>query len=229
MQKGLDLLIDKYSVNAAAEIKSLDKAVINGKEIPLLPWESERRFIELRNLVVQKRVGNMCTYRIGHTAKKGTDIMSVLKRECGILEFTVDSKIKEIFAISGKNSLNAIAETENGCVATIEIACTLGENDDTVDKHEIITDNGIACDMVVDTQTPKSSIYVYGQNNLSFTDTDSELYGYSQAEICAVRNAFAASKCECTQKHNIEANEGLEKVLKAAKQSLEALENVKVG
>ncbi len=229
MQKGLDLLIDKYSVDATVEIKSLDKAIINGKEIPLLPWESERRFIELRNLVVQKRVGNMCTYRIGHTAKKGTDIMDILKRECGILEFTIDSKIKEIFAISGKSSLNAIAETENGCVATIEIACTLGENDSTVDKHEIITDNGIACDMVVDTQTPKSSIYVYGQSNMAFTDTDSELYGYTQAEICAIRNAFAASKCECTQKHNIEANEGLEKVIEAACNSLKTLENVKVG
>ena len=106
MQKGLDLLLNKYSVNAKAVLSADGKTVIvNGKEIPVLPWESERRIIELRNLVMTGRLGNMCTYRIGHTAKKGADLFEMLAREVGILEFTVNSTAKEIFAIAGKNTI----------------------------------------------------------------------------------------------------------------------------
>ncbi len=228
MQKGLDLLMEKYSVNQKAEIKG-SSITLGGKEIPLLPWESERRFSELRNLVLGGRIGNMCTYRIGHTARKTADIYEILKRELGILEFTVDSFVSEIFAISGKNALNVIAETENGCVCTLEIACTLNEGEEAVDKHEIITDNGIACDMVVDTQTPKSSIYVYGDNKSAFTDTDAELYGYSQGEICAIRNAFAVCKSSDTAEHNIIANARLDRLVALAKKSIETMENIKVG
>ena len=159
MQKGLNLLIDKYSVDKKAVLNADGKTVvINGKEIPLLPWESERRIIELRNLVVNGRLGNMCTYRIGHTAKKGTDLFDLLAREVGILEFTVNSIAKEIFAIAGKNTMNCIVETENGCVCTIELGATLEEGQKEIDKHEIITDNGVGCDRVVDTQMPQDSI-----------------------------------------------------------------------
>ena len=78
MQKGLDLLLNKYSVSAKAVLSADGKtAAIDGKEIPVLPWESERRIIELRNLVVTGRLGNMCTYRIGHTAQKNTDLLSI--------------------------------------------------------------------------------------------------------------------------------------------------------
>ena len=97
MQKGLNYLLDKYSVQTSAVLSECGKTVeINGEKIPVLPYESERRFIELRGLVMLGRVGNMCTYRIGHTAAKGTDLFTLLEREVGILEFTIDSKAKEI-------------------------------------------------------------------------------------------------------------------------------------
>ena len=125
MQKGLDLLLEKYSVSAKASLSADAKTVtVDGVSVPLLPWESERRFIELRLLVLNGRLGNMCTYHIGHTAKKGTSLFELLAREVGILEFTVDSKAKEIFAIAGKNTMNCIVETENGCVCTIELGAT---------------------------------------------------------------------------------------------------------
>ncbi len=229
MQKGLDLLLEKYSVASAAELTSYGTVKVNGTSVPLLPWESERRFMELRNLVVQKRVGNMCTYRIGHTTHKGADLFEVLRREAGIIEFTVDSKITEIFAIAGKNTMNAIAETANGCVCTLELAAILPEGEAAVDKHEIITDNGIACDRVVDTQVPQNSIYLFGENKAAFTDVDAELYGYSVDEIAVIRNAFAVCKSEAQFVHNAEAAAGLDKVVAAAKESLETLENVKVA
>ena len=228
MQKGLDLLLKKYSVSAKAVLTEKGETVtVDGKNIPVLPWESERRIIELRNLVVTGRLGNMCTYRIGHTAKKGSDLFALLVREIGILEFTVNSTVKEIFAIEGKNTMNCIAETENGCVCTIELGATLDGGKD-IDKHEIITDNGVGCDRVVDTQMPQDSIYVFGKKEQAFMDTDAELYGYSEIEINTIRNAFAVAKNVDVQKSNANKWIHIQKVVAAAKASLETMENVKV-
>ena len=229
MQKGLDFLLNKYSVTKRAFLSSNGKTVeIDGVNVPVLPWESERRIIELRNLVVTGRLGNMCTYRIGHNAKKGTDLFELLAREIGILEFTVNSNVKEIFAIAGVNTLNCIAETENGCVCTIELANTLEKCGQDIDKHEIITDNGVGCDRVVDTQTPQQSIYVYGKNNQVFMDTDAELYGHKEIEINTIRNAFALAKSQELCKLNTAKWAHIQKVIEGAKQSLVTLENVKV-
>ena len=229
MQKGLNLLLEKYSVSAKATLSTDGKTVtVDGTDYPVLPWESERRMIELRGLVTSGRVGNMCTYRIGHTAKKGTDLFELLAREVGVLEFTVNSKAKEIFAIQGKNTMNCIVETENGCVCTIELGATLEEGQADVDKHEIITDSGVACDRVVDTQTPQSSIYLFGKNEQTFTDTDAELYGYSEGQINAIRNAFAIAKSKQVQAENKKRWAHIQKVVEAAKVSLLTLENVVV-
>ena len=230
MQKGLNLLLEKYSVAADATLSADGRTVvINGDCIPTLPYENERRFIELRNLVILGRVGNMCTYRIGHTAKRGTDLFVLLAREIGILEFTVDSKVTEIFAIAGENTMNCIAETANGCVCTIELGATLDASATDVDKHEIITDNGVACDRVVDTQIPQSSIYVFGKNEATYLDTDAELYGYSELAINTIRNAFALAKDAGARATAKAKHAHIQKVVEAAKQSLATLENVKVG
>lgn len=227
MQKGLNLLLEKYSVGKNAVLSADGKTVIvNGKEMPVLPWESERRIIELRNLVVTGRLGNMCTYRIGHTAKKGTDMFELLAREVGILEFTVNSTAKEIFAIAGVNTMNCIVETENGCVCTIELGATLEESQKDIDKHEIITDNGVACDRVVDTQMPQESIYVFGKNKQAFMDTDAELYGYEEMQINIIRDAFALAKSNDLQTANLEKWAHIQKVVEGAKKSLATLENV---
>jgi len=228
MQKGLDLLLKKYSATDKATFTEDGFVEICGEKYPTLPWESERRFIELRNLVLSGRLGNMCTYRIGHTAKKGTNLYGLLFREIGILEFTVNSEVKEIFAIKGNNAMNCIAETENGCVCTIELGATLTEGETEVDKHEIITDNGVACDRVVDTQIPQSSIYVRGSKWDTYTDTDAELYGYSEIQINTIRNAFSVAKDAQARALNKEKYERIKKVVEAAKKSLATLENVKV-
>ena len=229
MQNGLNLLLEKYSVSTKATFSDDGKTIeIDGASVPLLPWESERRFIELRNLVLTGRLGNICTYRIGHTAKKGTDMFELLAREIGILEFTVNSKTKEIFAIAGKHAMNCIAETENGCVCTIELAATLNDGQNDIDKHEIITDNGVACDRVVDTQVPQNSIYVFGKAKEIFTDTDAELYGYTETQINTIRNAFALSKNAALRSEYAEKRDHISAVVDAAKLSLATLENVKV-
>jgi len=229
MQKGLNYLLQKYSVNSEVTLSECGKAtVIDGKSYPVLPWESERRFVELRKLVDSGRLGQLCTYRIAHNSKVGTDIYELLYRELGILVYTVNSKVKEIFAIAGKNTINCIAETENGCVATLEIAATLTEGQKDIDKHEIIADSGVACDRVVDTQVPQESIYVFGKNQATYLDTDAELFGYRECEVNIIRNAFALAKCEELRAENEATASHLNDVLAAAKRSLDALENVTV-
>ena len=229
MQKGLNYLLEKYSVEKEAILSPDGKSAnISGVSIPVLPWESERRFIELRGLVMTGRLGNMCTYRIGHTAEKGKDLFELLAREIGILEFTVNSEVKEIFAIAGNNTMNCIAETENGCVCTIELGATLEAGEGDIDKHEIITDAGVACDRVVDTQMPQKSIYVYGKKNQVFVDTDAELYGYSEGEINTIRNAFLLAKSEEACKENAVKWAHITKVTEAAAHYLKTLENIKV-
>lgn len=229
MQKGLNYLLEKYSVKENALLAADGKYLnINGCCVPVLPWESARRFVELRGLVLTGRLGNMCTYRVGHTAKKGSDLFELLAREIGIVEFTVNSDVKEIFAIAGNNTMNCIAETENGCVATIELGATLEEGENDIDKHEIITDAGVACDRVVDTQMPQQSIYVFGKKEEVYMDTDAELYGYKEYQINTIRAAFAIAKNESVCKEKCEKMAHIQKVVAAAKTSLETLENVKV-
>lgn len=229
MQKGLDYLLKKYSVSASAELSADGKLVIDGDAVPTLPWQSERRIIELRNLVTQGRVGNMCTYRIGHSAPVGADIFALLRREVGILEFTVNSPVLEVFAIAGARTMNCIAETANGCVCTIELATTLEAGAPEIDKHEIITDNGVACDRVVDTQVPQSSVYVFGKKTETYQDTDAELYGYSEIEINTIRNAFLLAKSSEARAEAKKTAAHIDAVVEAAKKSLATLENVKVG
>ncbi len=230
MQKGLSLLLEKYSVARNAVIAEDGKSVtIEGKAYPLMPYVCDRRFMELRGLVLAGRLGNMCTCRIGHTATVGTDLFELLAREIGILEYTVNATVTEIFAIAGAGAMNCIAETDNGCVATIELGATLQAGEASIDKHEIITDNGVALDRAVDTQVPQSSIYVFGQSPATFRDVDTELYGYTEDEIFAIRHAFflAQSPAECEA--SIKKAAHIAAVVAAAKESLDTLENIKVG
>ena len=229
MQKGLDYLLNKYSVGSDAVLSECGCTVtVECDTYPVHAWEYERRFVELRALVNSGRVGSPCTYRIAHAACVGDDIFALLKREIGILEFTACSPVCEIFAIAGKNTLNCIAETEAGCVATIELATTLKVGTEHVDKHEIIADGGVCCDRVVDTQMPQQSIYLFGEEKATYRDTDAELFGYAEWQINTIRTAFNLAKCEDYRRKSVADDAHLMAVVAAAKKSLDTLENVKV-
>ena len=51
LQEKLEFLLDKYSVEKKAVLKDAKTVVIDGKEIPVLSHRSERRFVELKNIV----------------------------------------------------------------------------------------------------------------------------------------------------------------------------------
>ena len=96
---------------------------------------------------------------------------------------------------SGGKVANVIVTFANGMSASVECSAALPDGAAEIDRHEIIARRGVACDRVVDTQVPQASIYAFTEQGVkTYTDTDAELFGFSDAEIWAVRAAFAVLK-----------------------------------
>lgn len=218
LQEKLDFLLEKYSVDVKAVLKDEKTVVIDGREIPTLAHRSERRFLELKNIVNNGTLVGVSVMRVARIVEKGRDIYAELYREIDLCEYILQRKIKSITVMENDNVLNAIATCEDGVVCTIEISATLGKGEIEKDKHEIISQRGIACDVVVDAQLKQDSIYVFGNENKKFTDVDFELYGLSIKEIAVVRAAFAvAQKKNYDEMSAIDAN--LMKLVDMAKKS----------
>ena len=207
LQEKLNFLIDKYSVDVKTELKDKQNVIIDGHEIPILPHRSERRFIELKNLVNNGTLVGISVMRTARIIEKGSDIYDALYRELDLCQYILQRKIKSIMVMENENTLNAIAKTDDEIVCTIEIGATLKAGETPIDKHEIIAQHGIACDVVVDAQLKQDSIYVFGDNNKKYTDVDFELYGLSVDDIAVVRGAFAiAQNKNYDEMLNIKAN-----------------------
>ena len=191
LQEKLNFLLEKYSVDVKVVLKDEKTIIVDGKEIPTLPHRSERRFLELKNIVNNGTLVGISVMRVARIVEKGLDIYTELYRELDICEYILQRKIKSIMVMDNDNVLNAIATTEDGIICTIEISATLQKGEAAKDKHEIISQRGIACDVVVDAQIKQDSIYVYGNENKKYTDVDFELYGLSVEEIAVIRAAFA--------------------------------------
>lgn len=210
LQEKLEFLLDKYSVDKKAVLKTDKTALIDGKEIPLLSHRAERRFIELKNIVQGGTLVGISVMRVARIIEKGTDIYEALYRELDLCQYILGKNIIAITAMQNDNTLNVIATAEGQIVCTIEISATLNKGEIPKDKHEIISQRGIACDVVVDAQLKQDSIYVFGKENKKFTDVDFELYGLSIDEIAVVRSAFAIA-----QKDNENEMLSLDNTLKA--------------
>lgn len=218
LNEKLSFLLDKYSVAQKTELVNRDLAVIGGKEIKLNAYKSERRFLELKNMCQNGTLTGISVMRVAHIVEKGSDIYASLRRELDICQYVLGRKIKSIMVMQNDNVLNAIATTEDGVVCTLEISATLNKGETLKDKHEIIAEHGIACDIVVDAQLAQSSIYLFADNNEKFTDVDFELYGLSIEDIAVVRSAFELAKCDCFD-DVLAYNENLNKLVELAKAS----------
>lgn len=194
LQEKLDFLLDKYSVENKVVLKDDKTVIADGNEIPIFPPMYERRFLELKNIVNGGTLVGISVMRIARTVAKGSDIYDELYREFGICQYVLQRKIASVAVMENDNVLDAIARTEDGIVCTFEISATLSEDDEPKDKHEIISQRGIACDIVVDAQLKQDSIYVFGDKKQKYTDVDFELFGLSIAETAVVRAAFAAAQ-----------------------------------
>ena len=220
LQEKLDFLLEKYSVDTKAVLKDCKTVVINGMELPILSHRSERRFVELKNIVNNGTLVGVSVMRVARIIEKGSDIYEALYRELDLVQYILQRNIKSIMVMENDNVMNAIATTEDGVVCTIEISATLKAGEIPKDKHEIISQRGIACDVVVDAQLKQDSIYVFGAENKKYTDVDFELFGLSIEEIAVVRAAFAVA-----QKQNFDElkaiDENLCKLVEMAKKSAE--------
>ena len=218
LQEKLDFLLEKYSVERKAILKDCKTVVIDGKDIPTLSHRSERRFIELKNIVNNGTLVGISVMRVARIVESGKDIYEELYREFDICQYVLQRKIKTVTVMENGNVLNAIATTEDGVVCTFEISATLEKGEIAKDKHEIISQRGIACDVVVDAQLKQDSIYVFGNENKKYTDVDFELYGLSIEEIAVVRAAFSiAQNKNYDEMEAIDAN--LIKLVEMAKKS----------
>ena len=173
MNKALQWLRDKYAVKADGTLVASAPDSIgadaslkleNGTSAALLPWRPERRFIELEKL---------------------------LYRELDLCEYLGESPIVSTFAVISGKTANVIVKLADGKSCSVECSGALPPGTEEMDRHEIIARRGIACDRVVDTQVPQSSIYQFTANGEKrYTDTDTELFGFSNAEILLIRAAF---------------------------------------
>lgn len=211
LQEKLNFLTEKYDVEKRATLKDEKTVIIDGRDIPLLSHRLERRFIELKNIVQGGTLVGISVMRVARIVEKGSDIFAELYRELDICQYVLGRKLVGITAMQNDNTLNLIATAEEGIVCTLEISATLKEGEPAKDKHEIISQRGIACDVVVDAQLKQDSIYLFGSENKKFTDVDFELYGLSAEDIAVVRSAFTA------------AQKGTEEELLAADSKLKAL------
>lgn len=226
--EGLSYLLNKYQVAAEGEaklVKDKNALMIGEKEYALLPWRSERRLIELKNLLTDGTLQDPCVLRTTLVTHKDTCLCSMIKREFDIAEFLFDSKIVAVYAVMVDNKLaNMVTKLECGVVVNYELAATLAEGAQIMDKHEIIASVGVALDKVVDTQINQNSIYVYGENDkvpAGYTDVDFELFGLTIDQIAKVRCAFNALKNPETLDEMARQSERLDKLVKLAYESAE--------
>lgn len=196
MKKGLEFLLDKYAVDKKVEILNRKEAIVDGVKCTLLPWRQERRIMELANLSQNKAasggIQGVSVMRTSHITNNKNDLLAILERELDICEYVVGSCAKEIFAVGDtKNVLNIIMKLENGVVCTLELSATLAKGQKDIDKHEIIAQKGVACDRLVDSQMPNSSIYAFmGNDAIEYQDVDAELYGLELDDVAIVRQCF---------------------------------------
>ena len=174
------------TIGAAAELKMND-----GSTVKLLPWRKERRFVELKNLVDNGTLENVSTLRFAWMAS-GKELKNLLYRELDLCAYLGESEIRSIFAVCNGNAANLIVKLQDDKSCSVECSAELPAGTDEMDRHEIIAARGVACDRVVDTQVPQSSIYHFSaQGEKRYTDIDTELFGFENEEILLVRAAFA--------------------------------------
>ncbi|NLC44741.1 MAG: hypothetical protein GX783_10745 [Clostridiales bacterium] len=193
-QDGLQFLIDKYNVDADAKLNCNDLMLnFDKSSFPLLPWRNERRFVELKNIVNDGTLEGISVMRVCRIESVDSELRSLIYRELDLCQWILGSKISSIYMVeNGEKAANIIAKMESGVVCTIEVAATLPADSKIIDKHEIISQRGIACDRVVDTQVPQESIYLFtDEGEQAYLDVDFELFDYTVEEVALVRQGFA--------------------------------------
>lgn len=225
LQNKLDFLLEKYAIEKKAVLKDRKTVIINGEELPLFAHRYERRIIELEKLANDGTLFGISVMRTARIVERGSDVFDELYRELDICQYVLRRKIKTITVMQNESVLNTIAVTDDGVVCTIEVSATLTKGEPSKDKHEIISQRGIACDIVVDAQLKQDSIYVFGNENKKYTDVDFEIFGLLIDDTAVVRAAFALAQSEDYSDIKNDA-ENLERLIRLAQKSAKTNERM---
>ncbi|MFA6289886.1 MAG: hypothetical protein WC661_21090 [Opitutaceae bacterium] len=163
--------------------------------IPLLPWRSERRFIELRNLVTTRTVETVCLWRSRClSSPERWTLSQAIYREIGLCQWVLGEPFVSVYAATHTDIVaNIIGRLASGIACGIEISLALPADSPLMDRHEAISRRGVASDQVVDSIVRPSSVYVMSEQGLqSYLDTDSELFGLGENQAALVREAFSS-------------------------------------
>lgn len=161
------------------------------KNVPLYHWQLKRRYVELRNILDTQMVVNALAMRIHHIVSRDEftkSLKDIIVFESNLVEFVTHQKIEKVFSdFSADVYTNCIMSTDGNVKVSMELGFS-PEGSEPVLLHEIIGKNGLACDMVVDTQVQQYPIYVFkGKETLKYTDIDAELYDMDNAQVDSVR------------------------------------------
>lgn len=212
-EKALTGLLEKYNIkppvsfHLTKESDSNSPSLLPGyffigqtpgkNQMPLLTWRVKRKFIELKKIVSDSVIENVCLFRFCCMGSKNEwEISELFYRELDLFEYIGNGKIISVQAvISDKEAGNAIVRLDNGALCSIEVSIQMPEDAPVVDRHEIIAQRGVTSDLVVDTQVPHSSIYSYTKKGEKrYTDVDMELYGFDDLQVDQIRSAFLVLK-----------------------------------
>jgi hypothetical protein len=213
IEKALTGLLEKYNIKPSKSFRLFKDSnpdvlnllpgyvfidpILEKNQIPLLTWRARRKFVELKKIVEDSVIENVCLFRFFSMGSKEKWLLSsLLYREMDLLEFIGNGKIISVQAVVSDDQIcNVILRLDNGALCSIEAGIQMPPDTPLIDRHEIIAQRGVASDLVVDTNVPQSSIYCYtNEGEFRYTDTDMELYGFDEMQIDHIRSAFQALK-----------------------------------
>lgn len=213
MKEALSGLLKKYHVREPDDFRMSPSGSSNGlsllpgwiwkhalleeNQVPLLTWRLKRKFLELRKIIEDSTIENVCMLRFCSMGSMDDwDINSLLYRELDLCEFIGGGRIASLQAVINEGRAgNVILRLDNDILCSVEISLRMPSGSELVDRHEIVARRGIASDLVVDTMIPQHSIYsCTDKGEYRYRDVDMELFGFDEEQIDHVRSAFHVLK-----------------------------------
>lgn len=227
IENAVKLLLHKYEVKANVELNLLPgwsflNKELNDNDMPLLTWRLNRRFIELKKIVSDEVVENVSMLRFCSLGDPNIwSLEALMYREFDLCEFITGSRIAYIHAtLTNGLAGNIIVKLENGTIGSVEIGVQVPAGKPLIERHEIIARRGVASDIVVDTQVPQSSIYIFTENgDMEYKDVDNELFGMDEFQVEWVRAAFQHQKDPTQSENLIKQHNHLSRLVESALES----------
>ncbi|MDD6994751.1 MAG: hypothetical protein SPH68_06940 [Candidatus Borkfalkiaceae bacterium] len=182
-------LLQKYGSEKEAELCG-NTLFTGGKKIPLLPWRRERRFTEMKNIIASPYFEGMSMYRAMSVRLCSANKREAVRKEIDLFGWLTGDDVAEIFTVRNDVATNLLIKSKKGYVGVIELGFTLRRKEAETDKHEAISSSGIVCDKAIDTQYRQRSVYLFSEEEETYTDNDFELFGLDEEEVALVRQAF---------------------------------------